>query len=96
MTTGLIDSKVDKLIIRIVKGNDYCNELWQKARSVSDNQAEYNKIMDELSKYTLKLRELVDIANLYGYSECCFGECKYDDEKYICFGCTKPVNQLGV
>ena len=73
---------------RIIKGNEVCNNLWQEARSQADNPQEYNALMDRLTGYTEKLRELVFEVNMNGYQECCFGKCKWN-ENYICFGCTK-------
>ncbi len=81
------DSQI--LTARIIKGNDYCNSLWQQAKMLADSPTAYSEVMDKLTHYTEKLRELVAIVNLQGYTGCCFGSCKWDDDNFICFGCTK-------
>lgn len=83
------DNKIETIKKRIINGNEYCNNLWQQARKVAENSNEYNKIMDELTLYTSKLRELVQMIKFCGYSECCYGACKWDDINFICFGCTE-------
>jgi hypothetical protein len=90
MTTITNDTKLEILINRIKKGNDYCNDLWQLIRSMPEfDQAEYNRISNQLDKSTKKLRELVYIASYYGYHQCVFDDCKFNQETYFCFGCTK-------
>jgi len=79
---------VMQLLPRIIKGNDYCNKLWQEARLQAETPEEYNALMDKLTGYTEKLRELVQVIKLNGYTDCVFDSCKWDD-KFICFGCTK-------
>lgn len=84
----LIDNKTETIKLRIINGNELCNELWQTAKTLADHPEEYNAAMDKISGYTEKLRELVQVIKLNGYTDCVFDSCKWDD-KFFCFGCTK-------
>jgi hypothetical protein len=84
------NDKLEILKSRIVKGNDYCNDQWQKIKAIPDNDEQgINKAVDQLNIHHERLMGLVILLNYEGYEDCIFGQCKMDDEKYFCFGCTK-------
>ncbi len=89
MMVTATNDKIETLKARVVKGIGYCNDLWQKAKQMADDPEQYEKIMQQLVYYSQRLRELIEMLRLLDYSECIFGQCKWDDENLVCFGCTK-------
>jgi hypothetical protein len=93
MITEIKEAKLDVLKSRIIRGMDYCNSVWQQARDQADNQAEYERLMRLLERSAKRLHHVIYVSQLYGLSTCVFGYCKWDDDSYICFGCTKEDAQ---
>lgn len=87
------NDKVETLTGRVIKGLGYCNDLWQSARTLADDPEQYEKIMTQLDYYAEKLRELITMLQLLDYSGCVFGQCKWDDNNFVCFGCTEKNHE---
>jgi hypothetical protein len=92
MITTIEDTSPEVLTGRIINGLDFCNSTWQKMRA-STSEAEYHRLDGLLSAGVIRLRELIRVAQLYGLDKCVFGQCKFDEDKYFCFGCTKNENE---
>lgn len=91
MTTQTITT-ANVLRVRVEKGLIFCNDLWQKM-AASQDDAEFNRLSDQLDTYGKKLRELVIMLNVEGYEGCPLDSCKMaNEESWICFAC--PLTKL--
>lgn len=89
MITNIENTKLEVLTGRIINGLTFCNTTWQHMRLVSDNAAEYQRLSNLLDSSVKRLHSLIHVAKLYGLNKCVFGKCKWDDDSFICFGCTE-------
>jgi hypothetical protein len=89
MAITLPDTKVEALKTRVIRGIEYCNTIWQQAKGQADNPEQYGRCMKLLESSVKRLQGLISILNAYGYSKCVFGSCKWNDEGFICLGCSK-------
>jgi hypothetical protein len=82
------ETDIEVLKARIVKGITLVNELHQKSCLPETTGEEFKKLVKQIDDYTAKLRLLVSMLNVQGFTGCVFGECKWSD-KFICLVCTK-------
>ena len=87
-TTVIEETSLETLTARIIKGINFCNDTWQQARATEDVE-KLNKLMALLDAGTTRLQDLIIVAKAHGLTVCVFGSCKWSDDNFICFGCTK-------
>ncbi len=87
MILEIPDTNPAVLAGRIKTGIEVCNTKWQKIRQSAEPFPQ--AMQDNLDENVRRLNLLIAVGHDYGVDQCVFGQCKWDNEKFICFGCSK-------
>jgi hypothetical protein len=84
------DDQVSVLTKRVRNGLVYCAGLWEKAKECCDDPVKYHEIMTHFDSCVDHLQILITNLMMLDYDGgCVFGQCRYTDDHFVCFGCTK-------
>ncbi len=83
----ITETNVEVLKSRLSKGLTYCSGFWHQ--SVSMDEPELQSQLKTLDKHTKTLRELTIMLRYQGFTNCVFGQCRWNENDFICLVCSK-------